>query len=233
MFSILPSHSTLSIGQLLGTDLHVDLLRGTGEANTEVAEELRNSGYQCVFGAAYSDEHANKTYMENALPIHTVRLYALEDAMEEFSTREPVHFGQNYVLIQANHEILRSDLEDGISTLTQKGYQPVLVQAERYICLQDNYRNIPRLTGQGCLLTSEMVSLTGEHGTEAKRLAQKLFKEEHVSFASTGAQNIKQQKKVNELFQSKKMIKQLQSPKIKNKELRPVPSEAVAQLVSP
>jgi len=222
MISILPNDTTsIAVGSLLGVDMHIDLLNSSSGffATNDVTEGLKISGYNAIIGAALDNESANQTITEAALPIRTVRLYHLEDETEELQENELVCFGKNYVLIQASSAILSRDLEDGIADLKQRGYTPILVKAEQYECLQDNYRNIQRVILQGCLFETDMLSLTGHNGAESKRLAQKLFKEERVSFAGSGACSADEQYMVNELFHSKKLVKQLQSPQIKNKEL--------------
>lgn len=224
MFSILPTQSATytgnGIGSILTADIHIDLLKPSfGYFNsTDITEELKNAGYACIVGAATSDAIDTKMF-NSALPIHAVKLYHIT-ANETFLEGEKLEtFGKNYVLLEAPTDILSRDLEDAIAYLTSKSLQPILVKAEQYACLQDNYRNITRLHTHGCLYESELLSLAGGNGMDSKRLAQKLFKEERVSFVGSGARNAEEQHMINDLFHSKKIVKQLQSPCIKNKEI--------------
>lgn len=224
MFSILPTQSATYIGHEIGSiltaDLHIDLLKpGFGYFNsTEVTEELKNAGYTCIFSAVNQETVDAKT-LDSALPMHLIRLYHLDTDATVLQQGQLEYFGKNYVLIETPIDILSRDLEDVVSYLNSRSLQPVLVKAEQYVCLQDNYRNITRLHLQGCLYESDLLSLAGGNGVEAKRLAQKLFKEERVSFVGSGIRNTDDQQMINELFHSKKMLKQLRSRQIKNKEL--------------
>ncbi|MDM8176658.1 MULTISPECIES: CpsB/CapC family capsule biosynthesis tyrosine phosphatase [Olivibacter] len=224
MFSILPTQSATytgnRVGSILAADIHIDLLKPSfGYFNsTDVTEELKNAGYACIFGAVSQDAIDAKTF-NSALPIHSIRLYRLDTDGALLQQEKLETFGKNYVLLEAPADILSRDLEDVVAYLTGKGLQPVLAKTEQYACLQDNYRNITRLHLQGCLYESDLLSLAGSNGVDAKRVAQKLFKEERVSFVGSGARNTDDQQMINELFHSKKLMKQLQSACIKNKEI--------------
>ncbi|MEH6307525.1 CpsB/CapC family capsule biosynthesis tyrosine phosphatase [Olivibacter sp. CPCC 100613] len=224
MFSILPTQSAMytgnGVGSILAADIHIDLLKPSfGYFNSkDVTEELKNAGYTCIFGAVSQDAVDAKAF-NSALPIHAVRLYHLDADGFRLQKEKLETFGKNYILLEAPADILSRDLEDVVVYLNGKGLQPVLAKAEQYACLQDNYRNITRLHSQGCLLESDLLSLAGGNGVDSKRLAQKLFKEERVSFVGSGARSTDDQQMINDLFHSKKLVKQLQSPCIKNREI--------------
>jgi|GEM_PF-1133119 len=222
MFSLLHRQTSISIGKLLVTDINIDLLNKKDEhsPSQQLTENLRISGYQYVIGAASKSNKANRLIMNTALPIRTVRLYDIEDDLEELLDSEDVEtLGTNYVLIKGNWTIPSSHLEDGILRLQLNGYTPILAKSERYECLQDNYRNISRLLNRGCLLETDLISLTGYHGQGSKRLAYKLFKEGWTSFVGSGASNLIEQEMVNTLLQSKRIVKRLESLPLRNKEL--------------
>ncbi|WP_134090031.1 CpsB/CapC family capsule biosynthesis tyrosine phosphatase [Olivibacter sp. XZL3] len=224
MFSILPKHSATypanGIGSILFADIHVDLLKpGFGYFNTnEVTEELRNSGYDYIIGAV-NKETIDASTFNMALPLRTVRLYHLQEDGSELNGPKLESVRGKYIFIEADNDILSSDLEDAVAFLVNKNLIPVLTKAETYSCLLDNYRNIHRISTLGCLLQTDMNSLLGTNGAEAKRLAQKLLKDEDVSFIGSGARNADEQMMINELFLSKRLQKLLSSSQIKNKEI--------------
>jgi len=222
MFTFLQRPATFSIGEILGTDLNIDLLTVAGGAqpSKEVVDGLKETGYNGVIGTSSHQHVANLILAEKPLHIRTARIYDVELELDEILTSTSLLvLNANNILIKADLDIPIFHLADGITQIREKGYIPILSKAERYECLQDNYRNLKHIMQEGCLLETDMLSLTGYHGADAKRLAEKLFRENLVSFAGTGICNAYEQELIHELFRSRKLVKQLQSPNIKNREL--------------
>lgn len=223
MLSFLQRNSSISIGEVLGTDINTSLFTKGYETNQSIEHltaELKSSGYIHVISVAPTELRLDELLAAADVVVKLVRLYALDTDLEELLQQDNViTFGNNYILISTDTDTLSSQLEDAVDLLRMKGYTPVLVQAEQYTHLQDNYRNIIRLIDRGCLLQMEMPSLTGHHGPAAKRLAGKLLKEHWVSFVGSGISNEDRQSPFKNISYSKALIKQLQAHSIRNQEL--------------
>jgi len=222
MFAFLQRQPTYAIGKILEIDLNIELLTDTNgkQPSKEVIDSLKETGYNCVIGTSCNQHVPNLILTETPIQVRTVRIYDIELELDEIlSSDSLLTLRESCILIKADLDIPIFHLEDGIAQVRKKGYLPILSKTERYECLQDNYRNLKHIMQQGCLLEADMLSLTGYHGPDAKRLAEKLFREDLVNYAGTGIGNANEYGLINEVFQSKKLVKWLQSPTIKNKEL--------------
>ncbi|QNL51611.1 hypothetical protein H8S90_08580 [Olivibacter sp. SDN3] len=201
MLSLLHSKPAIPIGKLLHTDINIDLLSRTQK---KVQQTNMNTSLK-VWGMQSNRVKLYHTYLDMELLLE-------HENLETFGKA-------NYLLIQSDQHTLSGDLEEVVTLLRGKGYTPVLARAERYPFLQDNYSNVKRLLDKGCLMETELLSLCGKHGAAAKRLGEKLMKEEWVSFVGTGAIDDEDLREVQKLLTSKKLINQLQAASIKNREL--------------
>lgn len=221
MLSILHSKPTTPIGKLLHTDINIDLfslaLKKVQQIN--IMASLKVSGYSHLISTTSEWPTINATVgpMQTSL-VKLYHIYKDRELLQENGDLET--FGKdNYLLIQTDQNTLSGDLEEAVALLQHQGYTPVLARAERYPFLQDNYGNVKRLLNKGCLMETELLSLCGRHGVAAKRLGEKLMKEEWVSFVGTGAIDEGDLNEVKRLLESKRLIKQLQASSIKNREL--------------
>ncbi|GAA4785446.1 hypothetical protein GCM10023231_11680 [Olivibacter ginsenosidimutans] len=224
MISFLLGNASTTVGEVLGTDISMGMLSAKADKMPlkELILHLKNSGYEHLIGITTKDHlTAFDPEAENPdLNIKIGRLYSLEKDLHEILHGQQVcTLGKNYLLIEADKDAPSSHLEDAVFLLQVKGYTPVLMQAELYGHLQDNYRNIKRLLERGCLLQMDMLSLTGYLGTAAKRLAHKLIHDNYVSFIGSGVTTPEEHKKCHTLLHSRRLAKLLRAAGIRNREL--------------
>lgn len=221
MISLLQSSPTVSIGAMLGTDFNQSLHINPKDGAQELLAGLKSAGYVKVIGMLPSDIDSPKDIMVSTTSmVKTVPLYSIEkDLTFLLGSGEASTLGKKYLLIEADKQATSSDLEDAVLELRGRGYTPVLIQAEGYEYLQDNYRNIKRLQDRGCLLQADILSLTGALGIAAKRLAKRLIYGGFASFIGSGITNLDEQRRSEPLLHSRKLAKLLQTANIKNREL--------------
>ncbi|MGB3646416.1 MAG: CpsB/CapC family capsule biosynthesis tyrosine phosphatase [Mesorhizobium sp.] len=99
----------------------------------------------------------------------------------------PTLNGSRYFLLEPPHEILPPKLEDFASRLLQAGYIPIITHPERLLWAGRHYDIIRRLADLGCPMQVTAGSVLGAFGGAAAELAQRMLKENLVSFfASDG-----------------------------------------------
>jgi len=191
MFSLLQNKTTKPLGNLLKGDVSIDFL-----------------------------DRPISSFQSSQMVFNTVPHYAIEkDLAFLLAKKEVITFGAHYVLISAEQDTPLEQFEHAIFQLQLKGYVPVLVHAEQYMLLQNSYKHVERLLNRGGLLSVDLLSLSGYRGKAAKTLAERLFKEEEVSFVDTSIQTQEEEKLLRKLLSSKTITKYLQSKMIRNREL--------------
>lgn len=223
MISLLPSSNPISIGAMLGTDFNQSLLSNQKDKiqTGDLLERLKNSGYENIIGIVPPgiDLVNDADVLTNSI-IKKAYVYSVEkDLPFLLDTSEASTLGNKYLLIEADIYTPSSHLEDAVLQLQLKGYVPVLLQAERYENLQDNYRNIQRLQDRGCLLQADILSLTGAVGAAAKRLAKRLIYGGFASFIGSGMTTPDEHRRFQPLLHSRKLARLLRSANVKNREL--------------
>jgi len=223
MISFLPGFGSIPIGEVLGTDINIGLLSNKKDRlpPEELALHIKKSGYErIIMVIPVSDATQKEKIAQMDSTIETTLLYSIENDLPRLLKGEQVTtLGSQYLPIESDKGIASSYLEDAVFQLQLKGYIPVLMQTEIYECLQDNYRNIKRLLDRGCLLQMDILSLTGAHGSAARKLSDKLIHDGYASFIGSGIATLDEHKKFSSLVHSRKLTKLLQSANIKNREL--------------
>jgi protein-tyrosine phosphatase len=77
-----------------------------------------------------------------------------------------------------------------ISWLIKKGIQPIIAHPERHRFFTDEPIRLNQYLKQGCLLQITAASLLGDFGTDASQFADKLLKEDKVTFIASDAHNM-------------------------------------------
>lgn len=76
---------------------------------------------------------------------------------------------------------------NGLYDLLGAGYRPVIAHAERYMNVADDLDRVEQLRELGCLIQLNGSSLTGFGGSQMKRTARRLIREELADFVATDA----------------------------------------------
>ena len=74
-----------------------------------------------------------------------------------------------------------------IYKLQSKGKVPVLAHPERYMVSKENFSYIENLAKKGVLMQMNINSLSGHYGSDAKKIALKMLKNDMVQFIGTDA----------------------------------------------
>ncbi len=72
-----------------------------------------------------------------------------------------------------------------ICGLIEKGYKVIMAHPERYLSVQNDISVLDELVDLGVLFQSNIGSLFGMYGKDAKKTVKKLLKEKYISFLST------------------------------------------------
>lgn len=123
-----------------------------------------------------------------------VRLYPGGEVLYSYDTEEFLKQGKASVLADSAYvltEFLPDEewayIQNGLYRLLDAGYIPVLAHAERYGNLVRDLDRVDGLRESGCLIQVNSGSLTGFGGTQMKRTAKKLVKEELTDIVATDA----------------------------------------------
>ncbi|MFD2965364.1 MULTISPECIES: CpsB/CapC family capsule biosynthesis tyrosine phosphatase [Olivibacter] len=222
MLSFLRANTPDTLGSLLKLDICFDLYADKTNDNwlVELGKTQQQAGFEAILNVAHNMNVESIRSPNLPLPLHVVPLVGIKkDAASEIPNIQKTKQSQTYVFIETNRQCAGGELEDVIFRLELQGYLPILTQADRYTCLQDNYRNAKRLIDRGCLLHTNLLSLTGHQGTTGKRLAEKLLTDGLVSFFGTGIASNEGLQLVKSFKGTRKLLRVLANNPIKNSEL--------------
>ncbi|MEZ0541033.1 tyrosine-protein phosphatase [Fibrella arboris] len=191
-------------------DIHNHLLPGVDDGITTLDETVRCLKQYNDWGVrqVICTPHISQDYYPNTaeqLHVHlalvqqasldaglsiTVRLAAEYLLDEEFDrllkANQLLSFGSaRYVLIETGWAAPPHQLDDWLFIMQRKGYTPVLAHPERYLYYQAEPYLLKQLRAQGCLLQLNLLSLAGQYGPKAKRLAFDLLREKCISFVGS------------------------------------------------
>ncbi|KAA3632573.1 MAG: histidinol phosphatase [Bacteroidetes bacterium] len=233
MFSFLKNKKTIeSPFSMIGVDMHSHLIPGIDdgaqdlEDSVNMISKLRELGFTRII----TTPHTYKEYYPNTsegilegLKLLKSRLQELEVDMEVEAASEyfvDEHFAEllenrdlltlgktNYVLIEISFFGAPPNFEDYIFQMGLAGYQPVLAHPERYSFYANNFRKYQRLVDLGCALQINALSLTGRYGSLAMKTAEKLLKNEMVTFFGTDCHNMGHANQIYQLGQSSRWKK--------------------------
>lgn len=92
-----------------------------------------------------------------------------------------------YVLTEFLPDEDWSYIYNGLYNLLGAGYRPVIAHAERYINVASDLDRVEQLRESGCLIQINGGSLTGFGGSQEKRAARRMIREELADFVATDA----------------------------------------------
>lgn len=192
------------------TDMHSHILPGIDDGSPDIATSLelirglmqlgitRSIATPHIIGDLYRN---NKETINNALLL-------LRNALKENNIDFKVEAAAEYMLDSYFFELLNSGerlltLKDDIIltefsyasmpddpgrvafAILMEGYKPILAHPERYPYFYGNYKIFHRLVDLGYMLQVNLLSLTGNYGKEAVKVAQYLLKNGLVSYVGT------------------------------------------------
>ncbi len=233
MFSFLKNKKTIETPFAgIGVDMHSHLIPGIDdgaenlEDSVKMILKLKELGYDKII----TTPHTYKEYYPNTsqgildgMDLLNSRLKELEVEVEVKAASEyflDEHFAEllekrdlltlgatNYVLIEISFFGAPPNFEDYIFQMGLAGYQPILAHPERYSFYANNFKKYERLVDLGCALQINALSLTGRYGSLAAKTAEKLLKNEMVTFFGTDCHNIGHTNQLYQLGQSSKWQK--------------------------
>lgn len=185
-------------------DMHSHLLPGVddGSPSEEVTRklltELEAMGVQGIYFTPHvmagSYGSNNRTTLSRRFedfvyegPIH-LKLAAehlLDEKFPEHLQNGPLTLAGEYVLVEFTLGGFPSNTFDTLFEISLQGYTPILAHPERYAFLQRREEMIGRLLDAGCKFQLNLLSLTGWHGEHAKKLAEKLIRQDLYEFVGT------------------------------------------------
>ena len=101
----------------------------------------------------------------------------------------PITQGSRYVLIEFPFFSVPDFAEETFDKLFNAGYRPLLAHPERIIPIQDDPEILYKLIEKGALCQVTAGSLIDKYGEDAKRVADKLLKEDAIHIIGSDAHN--------------------------------------------
>lgn len=115
-------------------------------------------------------------------------LYAIEDLVACLDKKIfPTINGTKYVLMEFNPSTSANEIVSYIAELHKYGYKTILAHTERYPNLFEDYRWIPTLQQEGCLLQVNAYSFKNESKKQIRDFARKLLSEKRITFIGSDA----------------------------------------------
>ena len=90
-----------------------------------------------------------------------------------------------YLLIELPMSGEYAGYQELFKDLIRKGYKVILAHPERYLTVQEDFSLVYELKNIGVYLQSNIDSLIGKYGEDAKRVIERLLKENLISFLAT------------------------------------------------
>ena len=96
-----------------------------------------------------------------------------------------------YVLIELPlfNSIIPMNVYEEFNKLQDAGFVPILAHPERYDFVTKNFKSLVNLIESGVLLQSNIGSITGKYGKDAKKNVEKMLKNNMVHFLGTDSHN--------------------------------------------
>ena len=91
----------------------------------------------------------------------------------------------NFVLIEMNYLSLPENIYSIIFELKVNNYIPILAHPERYVYLQNNFKEFIKLKKFGCLFQMNLLSVNGTYGKLVNSISEKLLKNNLVDFVGS------------------------------------------------
>lgn len=193
----------------LGTDLHSHVLPGIDdgadsvETAVRLVENLRALGFKRIIATPHtmSDFYPNTpATIQSALHLLRSALtergldpgveaaseYYLDDYYLDLLYREPLLTLPNrHLLVEMSFMAPPPNLTDLLFQTQARGYKPIMAHPERYPYLAENKGLLRQLKDSGCLLQTNLLSLTGYYGKAVYRLGWELIEAGWIDLLGT------------------------------------------------
>ena len=185
---------------------------GAVDINTslEMARNAERLGYNGIFATSHyiihDNEIENNSFVNNIKKLNemfeieniNVKIY---EGNEVFFTNDIVELikekkvctlaNLRYVLIELPlfNSIIPMNVYEEFNKLQDAGFVPILAHPERYDFVTKNFKSLVNLIESGVLLQSNIGSITGKYGKDAKKNVEKMLKNNMVHFFGTDSHN--------------------------------------------
>lgn len=214
MFNFLRSIGKAVVPDLsfIGADMHSHLLPGIDdglqelEQTVEFIKDLKGLGYSKLICTPhiFSDLYPNDR--ETILPKLTMVRDALEKANVDIKIEAAAEYmidhefteliahskkedlltiSKDYILVEMSYLSPTPNFDKVIFDLRMLGLQPILAHPERYNYYHNQFSQYERFKELGCKLQVNLLSLSGIYGSQVKKMAEKLLKNQMVDFLGT------------------------------------------------
>ncbi len=154
----------------------------------------------------------------NDINIHAAAEYMLD---EEFSkllkVKDILTLKDNYILVEMSFLNAPVNLFELLFDIQLAGYKPILAHPERYNFYHNKFDMYEKLIQAGCSLQMNLLSLTGYYGDSVKKTAQRLLKENKITFLGSDTHHMRHLEFLNKLGTKKNLS--LLKPVLENNQL--------------
>ena len=197
-------------------DLHCHIIPytddGALDTNTsiEMGQKAQELGYTGIFATSHyiihDNELVNKEYINNIKKLN--ELFEMENINVKVYNGNEVFFTNNlldlilekkvctladsrYVLVELPlfNNIIPINVFDEFNRLQDAGYIPILAHPERYDFVTKDVNSLVQLIESGVLIQSNIGSIDGKYGKNAKKNIKKMLKLNMVHFFGTDSHN--------------------------------------------
>lgn len=197
-------------------DMHIHVLPGVDDGSKDMNMSLAmlRVAAENRIGTMILTPH-NKLYLHSVSPESQMRRMAeLQEASDEagldiqfypgnelmydYTLPQRLNEGKAMTLASSDYCLVEFDpgeqfsyILEGLRSLTNEGYRPVLAHCERYLCLTQEPSKVDELMGNGVLMQVNAADVTPPvHGMGTRRMfhfVNELLAEEKIRFVSTDA----------------------------------------------
>ena len=221
----------------LPVDIHSHLLPGIDDGVQDMEEALQviKELIELNYKKLITTPHINSEFYPNTADIIEERLAAVRQKIKEENLPVELHaaaeyyldetliekldkneklltMGDNYLLFECSFLNEPLYLKDFLFKAQSKGYKPILAHPERYAFVHSNPEIIEDLKSRGILLQVNMMSLAGHYNKAAKKIAEKLIKNQQVDLLGSDCHNSQHIHVIKEAINSKSFQKALDLP---------------------
>jgi len=103
----------------------------------------------------------------------------------------PTLGGSRYFLLEPPHHVLPPRFVEFVQKVIGAGFTPILTHPERLTWVQAHYDIIERVNAVGVLMQITAGSLTGNFGSSAQKLSERMLAEGRIDLVASDAHNLK------------------------------------------
>ena len=231
--------SLVDIG--LKADVHSHILPSVDDGSPDAVEsvkiltELHRLGVRkCIFtphvsrsmfpNTADGLRHRFETFMpavpeelRSDMQFHLASEYMVDEFFGDLTDR--LYWPDGRILIEMSYYQRSREIKETVFNLRMEGRQPVLAHPERYPYLNIHRSRMVQLKNQGVYFQTNVLSLGGFYGDEAKKRAYQMIERGWVEFMGTDTHNTMYAQALVDLSHDRKVEKILEKYEFMNKTL--------------